>query len=424
MGEWDKARPSARAPRLFRMSESSKPKAFREGPFQYHQEVEVEISTLTNLGDGLGRLDGWVVFVAGALPGEKVVVKIWHNAANYSRGDLVRVLVPSPHRVQPRCELFGECGGCQYQNMAYAEQLEWKRKQVAEVYERIGGLKITIEPCHPSPKQYGYRSKITPHFLTPRRADFPIGFLATGTSRRIVDVPKCPIATDAINAAYARARKDIRSRPGQFERGATLLFRECEEGVVSDSRQTVTEKVGRIKLKFLAGEFFQNNPAVLEQFVHHAITLAKDSGAKHLVDTYCGSGLFAISGARDFESVNGIEVSADAARKAAENATLNGLTNCRFIAGSAESIFKNIAIRGSEAAVIVDPPRRGCDESFLTQLHQFQPRRIVYISCAPDTQARDLKFLTQLGWKVISAKPFDLFPQTRHIECIAALEKA
>jgi tRNA/tmRNA/rRNA uracil-C5-methylase (TrmA/RlmC/RlmD family) len=406
------------------MSEPAKPNKFREGPFSYHQEVEVEIATLTNLGDGLGRVDGWVVFVAGALPGEKVVVKIWHNAANYSRGDLVRVLVPSPHRVQPRCELFGECGGCQYQNMAYPEQLEWKRKQVAEVYERIGGLKITIEACHPSPKQYGYRSKITPHFLAPKRADFPIGFLATGTSRRIVDVAKCPIATDAINAAYARARKDIRSRPGQFERGATLLFRECEEGVVSDSRQTVTEKVGKIKLKFLAGEFFQNNPSVLEQFVSHAITLAKSSGAKHLVDTYCGSGLFAISGARDFESVNGIEVSAEAARKAAENATLNGLTNCRFIAGSAESIFKNIAIRGPEAAVIVDPPRRGCDESFLTQLNQFNPRRIVYISCAPDTQARDLKFLTQLGWKVISAKPFDLFPQTRHIECIAALEKA
>ena len=223
------------------MSEPAKPNKFREGPFSYHQEVEVEIATLTNLGDGLGRVDGWVVFVAGALPGEKVVVKIWHNAANYSRGDLVRVLVPSPHRVQPRCELFGECGGCQYQNMAYPEQLEWKRKQVAEVYERIGGLKITIEACYPSPKQYGYRSKITPHFLAPKRADFPIGFLATGTSRRIVDVTKCPIATDAINAAYARARKDIRSRPGQFERGATLLFRECEEGVVSDSRQALPD---------------------------------------------------------------------------------------------------------------------------------------------------------------------------------------
>ena len=372
----------------------------------------------------MARVDGWVVFIAGALAGEKVVARIWHNAANFSRGDLVRVVVPSPHRVQPRCDLFGECGGCQYQNLAYPQQLEWKQKQVAEAFERLGGVKTKVDACHPSPKQYGYRSKITPHFMTPRRADFPIGFLAAGTSRRVVDVPKCPIATDAINSALARSRKDIKSNPGRFERGATLLFRDCEEGVVTDSRQVVTEKVGAVRLKFLAGEFFQNNPSVLEQFVGHAIKLAHESGAKHLVDTYCGSGLFALSGARLFDSVNGIEVSAEAARKAAENATLNHFLNCRFIAGSAESIFKKIPVEGHESAVIVDPPRKGCDEAFLDQLHAFGPRRIVYVSCAPDTQARDVKYLCAKGWKVISVRPFDLFPQTRHVECIAALERA
>ena len=260
--------------------------------------------------------------------------------------------------------------------------------------------------------------------MTPRRADFPIGFLASGTSRRVIDVPKCPIATDAINSSFAKSRKEIRGNPGRFERGATLLFRDCEEGVITDPRQVVTEKVGAIQLKFLAGEFFQNNPSVLEQFVGYAIKLAQESGAKHLVDTYCGSGLFALSGARQFESVNGVEVSAEAARKAAENATLNRLVNCRFIAGSAESIFKNIPVNGADSAVIVDPPRKGCDETFLEQLHRFNPRRIVYVSCAPDTQARDLKYLCTLGWKVIAVRPFDLFPQTRHVECIAALERA
>jgi 23S rRNA (uracil1939-C5)-methyltransferase/tRNA (uracil-5-)-methyltransferase len=410
----------------FEPPQSRKPDSskFREGKFTYHQEIEVEIASLTNLGEGVARVDGWVVFIAGALAGEKVVARVWHNAANFSRADLVSVVVPSPHRVQPRCELFGECGGCQYQNLAYPQQLEWKQKQVAEAFERLGGIKTKVDPCHPSPKQYGYRSKITPHFMTPRRADFPIGFLAAGTSRRVVDVPKCPIATDAINASYARSRKDIKANPGRFERGATLLFRDCEEGVVTDSRQVVTEKVGAVQLKFLAGEFFQNNPSVLEQFVGHAIKLAHESGAKHLVDTYCGSGLFALSGARLFESVNGIEVSAEAARKAAENATLNHFLNCRFIAGSAESIFKKIPVEGSESAVIVDPPRKGCDEAFLDQLDAFSPRRIVYVSCAPDTQARDVKYLCAKGWKVVSVRPFDLFPQTRHVECIAALERA
>ena len=410
----------------FEPPQSRKPDAskFRPGKFTYHQEIEVEIATITNLGEGLARVDGWVVFIPGALPGEKIVARVWHNSANFSRADLVRVVVPSPHRVQPRCDLFGECGGCQYQNLAYPQQLEWKRKQVAEAFERLGGLKVEVDACHPSPKQYGYRSKITPHFMTPRRADFPIGFLASGTSRRVIDVPKCPIATDAINSSFAKSRKEIRGNPGRFERGATLLFRDCEEGVITDPRQVVTEKVGAIQLKFLAGEFFQNNPSVLEQFVGYAIKLAHESGAKHLVDTYCGSGLFALSGARQFESVNGVEVSAEAARKAAENATLNRLVNCRFIAGTAESIFKNIPVNGADSAVIVDPPRKGCDEAFLEQLHRFNPRRIVYVSCAPDTQARDLKYLCTLGWKVIAVRPFDLFPQTRHVECIAALERA
>jgi 23S rRNA (uracil1939-C5)-methyltransferase/tRNA (uracil-5-)-methyltransferase len=123
----------------FEPPQSRKPDAseFRPGKFTYHQEVELEIASLTNLGEGVARVDGWVVFVAGALAGEKVVAHIWHNAANFSRGDLVRVVVPSPHRVQPRCELFGECGGCQYQNLAYPQQLEWKRKQVAEAFERL-----------------------------------------------------------------------------------------------------------------------------------------------------------------------------------------------------------------------------------------------------------------------------------------------
>lgn len=405
------------------MPESRQPPKFRDGPFAYHEEVELEVASLTNLGEGLARRDGWVVFVPGALPGEKIVARIWHNSANFSRGDLVRVLTPSPHRVQPRCELFGECGGCQYQNLAYPQQLEWKQKQVAEAFERLGGIKTKVDACHPSPKQYGYRSKITPHFMTPRRADFPIGFLAAGTSRRVVDVAKCPITTDAINAAYARSRKDIKANPGRFERGATLLFRDCAEGVVTDPRATVTEKVGPLTLKFLAGEFFQNNPSVLQEFVAHAVDLARASGARHLVDAYCGSGLFALSAAPHFESVSGIEVSAEAVRKAAENAALNLLLNCRFIAGSAESIFSGLPVKGADTAVIIDPPRRGCDEAFLTQLDAFSPRCVVYVSCAPDTQARDAKALAAMGWRLTSVRPFDLFPQTRHVESVAAFER-
>jgi len=401
------------------------PAKFKAVPFAYHQEVEMEVETLTNLGDGLGRVDGWVVFVPGALAGERIVARIWHNAANFSRGDLVRIVRPSPHRVEPRCPLFGTCGGCQYQNLAYAEQLRWKQSQVSEAFSRIGGLEVTVDPCVPSPREWGYRTKLTPHFQAPAgQTEFPIGFLQAHNSRRVIDVPACPIATESVNQALKEVRREVYARSNEFKRGATLLLRETLEGVTSDHNAEVTEQVGDLKLRFLAGDFFQNNPFILPTFVGHAIELAKASGAKHLVDTYCGSGLFALSAARHFETVHGIEVSVDAVNNAAENAKANGLDNCEFIAGSAERIFEDLTIPGSDTAVIIDPPRKGCDEAFLSQLDAFGPRRIVYVSCAPDTQARDLRWLAAKGWKVRSARPFDLFPQTRHIESIVDLERA
>ncbi len=401
------------------------PPKFKADPFAYHEEVTLTIESLTNLGDGVGRVDGWVVFISGALPGERVTARIWHNAANFSRGDLVRIHQRSPHRVEPRCPLFGTCGGCQYQNLAYDEQLRWKQAQLREALARLGGVEVNVDPCHPSPRQWGYRTKLTPHFQPPRGPDaFPIGFLHAHNARRLVDVPACPIATDAVNATLKALRKSVRARASEYRRGATLLLRETREGVVTDARASVTEQVGDLTLRFVAGDFFQNNPFILPEFVAHAVGLAKASGARHLVDAYCGSGLFALSAARHFESVHGIEVSEDAVRKAAENAATNRLLNCRFVAGSAEAIFTRLPVKGPETAVLIDPPRKGCDELFLAQLDAYNPRRIVYVSCAPDTQARDIRWLAARGWKVLSARPFDLFPQTRHIESIVDLAKA
>jgi 23S rRNA (uracil1939-C5)-methyltransferase/tRNA (uracil-5-)-methyltransferase len=227
-----------------------------------------------------------------------------------------------------------------------------------------------------------------------------------------------------VNLALTEVRSEVRARSNEFKRGATLLLRETKEGVTSDHQAEVTEHIGDLKLRFLAGDFFQNNPFILPAFVGHAIDLAKDSGAKYLVDAYCGSGLFALSAAKHFENVYGIEVSVDAVNNAGQNATANGLTNCEFVAGSAEHVFQALTVAGADTAVIIDPPRKGCDEIFLAQLDAFSPRRIVYVSCAPDTQARDLRWLVAKGWKVRSARPFDLFPQTRHIESIVDLERA
>ncbi len=413
----------------FRTSAPRLPKKFNPVPFAYHQELELEIATLTNLGEGVARHDGWVVFVPGVLPGERVRVSIWHNAKNFSRADLVEILVPAKNRVAPRCPLFGTCGGCQYQNLDYAAQLEWKTRQVAELFERIGKISFPVAPCRGSPKQYGYRSKITPHFERPHNGEtnFPIGFLAAGTARRITDVPACPIATDAVNAALPQLRENVRARAarGEFRKGATLLVRETLEGIATDPKAPVSERVGELTLKFVAGDFFQNNPFILPEFVDFGVRAARGNGdCKFLVDTYCGSGLFALSAAKHFERVLGVEVSEDAVAKARENATANGLANCAFSAGSAETIFAEVPFPPEQTAIIIDPPRKGCDEAFIAQLLAFAPRRIVYVSCGPDTQARDLQRILAGGEYALEAvQPFDLFPQTRHIENIAVLAR-
>ena len=341
------------------------------------------------------------------------------------------VLRASPGRVEPRCALFGVCGGCQFQNFSYAAQLEWKTRIVADLLKRLGGLgEAVVNACVGSPREFFYRSKITPHFQAPRSGGggvFPIGFLAVNQRRRIVDVPQCPIATEAINAALPAVRARAIAGQARYKRGATLLLRDAGGKVVTDPAQTICERLdiapAPLRLEFLAGDFFQNNPYILPTFVTHVVGQARGEGCRFLVDAYCGSGLFALAAASCFEQTLGIEVNADAVKKAGQNARLNHLANCRFCAGSAERIFSEAPPSPNATAVILDPPRRGCDEAFLRQLIAYGPRRIVYVSCSPDTQARDLRTLLAAGYAVTAVQPFDLFPQTRHVENVVTLTR-
>lgn len=443
-------------------------------PFAYHTELELEITKLTNLGVGLGRIrletaappatpkgedhgEGWVVMVPFALPGERVRARVFRNHRNYSEADLLEVLRPSPDRVAPRCPLFGRCGGCQYQHLTYPAQLEWKRRQVAELLEHLAGLAgFPVAPVVGSPREYHYRTKITPHFAAPRRADrsgytaagaelaadtgpssaagFPIGFLRQGTRFDLVDVPQCPIATEAINARLTTLRAEIRARAGSFRRGATLLLREAGGCVTTDYDAVITEEIAQdtplavartLRLRFLARDFFQNNPFLLPAFTRHVREQAASGGARFLVDAYCGSGLFALSAAPAFARVAGIEISASSVHFARENAAANGLANTAFLAGEAAAIFAGLdpVFQPAETAVIIDPPRKGCDGRFLQQLLAFAPRTVVYVSCDPATQMRDLRSFLTGGYALTMAQPFDLFPQTRHLECVLTLQR-
>jgi tRNA/tmRNA/rRNA uracil-C5-methylase (TrmA/RlmC/RlmD family) len=366
-----------------------------------------------------------VIMVPFALPGERVRVRVFRNHKNFSEADLVTVLTPSPSRVAATCPLFGRCGGCQYQHLAYADQLAWKQRQVGELLQHLAGVTFPVAPVIASPRALGYRSKITPHFNPPREGlPMPIGFLRQGTRFDILDVPQCPIATPAINDRLTLVRADVQARRASYTRGATLLLREAGGEVTTDYDAIVTESVGDLKLRFLARDFFQNNPFILPAFTQYVRAQAAGSGARFLVDAYCGSGLFALTAAPAFEAVTGIELSASSITFARENAAANGIANATFQAGDASGIFQGLTFPPADTAVIIDPPRKGCDETFLTQLFAFGPRAVVYVSCDPATQMRDLGHFLPAGYTLSAVQPFDLFPQTRHLECVLTLVRS
>ncbi len=402
------------------------PAKFHAEPFDYHEEVDLRIDSLTNLGLGLGRIDGWVVMVPFTLPGEKVRARIYRNHSNYSEGDLLEILEPSPDRMEPVCSLFGECGGCQYQHLSYKGQLDWKRQQVAELLEHMAGIQMEVLPPIPSPAQYHYRSKITPHFQKPKKGQTsPIGFLKVGRRFDIVDVPACPIASENINQALPAARAEVHANAARYKKGATLLLRDSQEKggtVLTDATEVCEETVGGLTFQFHAGEFFQNNPHILPAFTSHVAEEAAGDPVRYLVDAYCGSGLFCLTAASRFEKAAGVEISESSIFWAQHNARLNGIENCEFQQGDASAIFAGINFPPAETAVIIDPPRKGSSEAFLTQLKAFGPARIVYVSCNPATQMRDLKHLVE-AYALEKVQPFDLFPQTRHLECVITLRR-
>jgi len=400
------------------------PRKFNPHPFAYHQELELSIHTLTNEGNGLARVNDWVVFVPFALPGEKVRARVFRNHKNYSEADLIEVIEPSPNRVEPVCPLFGRCGGCQYQHLSYAAQVEWKQRQVAELLKHMAKIEFAVEPVVTSPQTMGYRSKITPHFHKPKNGTIAeIGFLRAGTRNSMVDVPQCPIAMADLNERLALVREDVHSGRREFKNGATLLLRSAGGEVLTHPHDLAREEVNGVRFEFQAGDFFQNNPFILPAFVDHVVDEAKASGATFLIDAYCGSGLFALCSASSFQQVSGVEVSATAVVKAKHNADLNGFTNCSFIAASAEHIFADVPHAAQDTVVIVDPPRAGCGEAFLQQLFAYGPKAVVYVSCNPPTQMRDLVMFREAGYELKRVKPFDLFPQTKHLECVMTLAK-
>lgn len=459
-----------------------------QNKFERGTRLTLAIERLDAHGDGLAIAPerDWVIAVPHTLPREKVTVEITSNERLYSKAKLVEVVEKSETRQDSlvKCKYFGDCGGCQYQMIDYAQQLEIKRGVVERAFARFSGLNPELVPAVlptiASPNQYNYRTKLTPHFELPyelrrgRRTGIrndagqnaeekpqysvPIGFDCIGT-KKVMDIEECPIATKTINRALPAAKQKVRDTIESFKNGATILLRdslrtyesfaedllvsqapsgngevekEIDTEVVTDHKATVKERVLTTKFESPAGTFFQNNRSILPSlldYVRDAITSTSSSTDpaqdKYLVDAYCGSGLFSLCLASLFREVSGVEISSESIKYATKNAELNGITNAKFLAGNAEDIFAKIEYPADQTTVIIDPPRRGCDEEFIRQLVKLAPKHIFYVSCNVHTQARDVgQLITRdARYKIKSVRGADLFPQTHHVEGVAVLER-
>ncbi|MCX7722797.1 MAG: class I SAM-dependent RNA methyltransferase [Verrucomicrobiae bacterium] len=371
--------------------------------FQAGQKLQVRIDDIAFGGDGVGRVNDFVVFVPFVLAGELVEVELTEVKKNFARARPVQVLERAATRVEPACQYFGKCGGCQYQHIRYETQLEIKRKQVIELLKRVGGLDTAaVEPVVPCPRPYGYRNRIMirSQWNKPEKK-LNVGFLRWDCGL-VEDIEECKIAEPAINAQL----KQVRAHPPP-RGGLKVVLRIPPEGweVPPDS-------------------FFQNNFHMLPALVGLVQSMLSAAQTRYLVDVYSGVGFFAIELARHVERFVGIEIDQRAVKAARKNAATRGVTNGGFVCGAAEAMLGSYLTEFSPGAttVIIDPPRKGCLPETIRALCDARPAQVIYVSCNPATMARDLCALCNNGpFELVRVAPLDMFPQTQHVECIADL---
>lgn len=428
-------------------------------------EIEVKVAELSSTGDGLALSEAGdhIYVVPFTVPGDKVLVKVVRHfpQLSYSLTDFLKVIEPGPQRNDAGigCQYFGKCSGCQLQMMSYEDQLAHKKRIVEKAYANFSGLIPELVPAigdtFPSPMQYGYRTKLTPHFAAPggsgrgkKKApsgpvtEVPaIGF--TYKNRRTdLDIEDCPLGTDIVRRGLKSERKRVAENINSYKKGATLLMREStlrtpkdgvditipqptlpengpgkesgdvirtehdkyteEKRCVTDSNATSVEYIDNYVFTNKAGAFFQNNNSILSGFTEYIRqhALPKDNQddpkpIKYLLDAYSGSGLFTITLSPLFRSSLGVDVAEQSIVSARDNARANSLPNTGFAAADAATLFKDVPYPAEQTLLVIDPPRKGCSDDFLRQLLSFGPRRVVYVSCNVHTQARDVAVMVQ-----------------------------
>ncbi|MBM7839034.1 23S rRNA (uracil1939-C5)-methyltransferase [Alkalihalobacillus xiaoxiensis] len=452
----------------------------QNAPVQKNQTLTVTIDDLTHDGSGVAKVDGYALFVPQALPGETAKIKVIKTKKGYGFARLLEIEEASKHRVEPPCPIFYKCGGCQTQHMDYEAQLSSKQKQVKDVMERVA--KLPDVPVHPvigmeDPWRYRNKSQVPVAF---QNGELVAGFYAK-RSHSIVDMDQCIIQhkeNDLVVQTVKRLAKELAipayneekhngvlrhivARYGKTTNQVMVVLvtkgkklprqQELIDGIqkkipgvvsivqnVNSERTNVIfgkqtdvlwgetylyDEINGIRFAISARSFYQVNPDQTNRLYSKALEYADLNGTETVIDAYCGIGTISLFLAEKAKHVYGVEIVPEAITDAKRNAKLNHIDNATFAVGEAEKVIPWWHAQGIQADVIVvDPPRKGCDETLLKTMLQMKPKRIVYVSCNPGTLARDLRILEDGGYATQEVTPVDMFPQTTHVECVAVLE--
>ena len=448
-------------------------------PVQKNEYIDVLFEDLTHDGAGVAKVEGYPLFVPNGLPGEKAKIKVIKVNKGYGFGRLMEITEASPYRVEPECPIYKECGGCQLQHMSYEGQLKAKEKQVSDVLQRIGKLEnVKVHPVLGMENPWRYRNKA--QVPIGEHEGGLIGGFYQQRSHQIIDMKACIIQQEKNDEVVKKVKEicninGVRAYDEQKHKGelrhimaryglksgevmVVLVTRTNEltgkkkiieeivkriPGVKSivqniNSKKTnvifgdetkvlwgeevIYDSIGDIKFAISAGSFYQVNPEQTKVLYDKALEYADLTGEENVIDAYCGIGTISLFLAQKARKVYGVEIVPEAIEDAKKNAELNGISNVEFAVGEAETVIPEWYENGVVADVlVVDPPRKGCDDKLLQTIINMKPKKVVYVSCNPATLARDLRVLEDGGYQTVEVQPVDMFPQTMHVECVAQL---
>lgn len=448
-------------------------------PVKKNDRKIVYIEDLTHDGNGVAKIDGYPLFIKGALPNEKVEIHVLKTLKKYGFAKVVEIIEPSPDRVDAPCIYFDKCGGCQLQHLSYEGQLKWKESMVRNVMKRIGKIDAPVLPVKGMKDPWNYRNKSQIPFSMSETG--PIAGFYKSKTHEIVDMERCIIQVSEADAIMANLKKelnDIGLQPYTEETHEGMLrhvvirkgrasgevmivlvttnrnfpqkdaaidvIRKLVPNVTSIvqnvnsqktnvifgnetitlwGQDTIEDTIGDVRFEISARSFYQVNPVQTEVLYKQALDYAQLTGSETVIDAYCGIGTISLFLAQKSKYVMGVEIVEQAIEDAKRNAELNRFENTYFEAGPAEEVIPRWYSEGKTADVlVVDPPRKGCDEALLNTIIEHKPKRVVYVSCNPATLARDLRILEDGGYETKEIQPVDMFPQTIHCEAVAWLE--